>query len=172
LKTRGNDQGNRELRDRARRHGDQPMDETGRDPYQTHGKLSGPTGCSECGAVYNDGRWQWMPGSQTVAKTVCPACRRIHDRFPAGFITLSGPFLLGHREEILNLMRQEEQREKAEHPLQRIIRIEEEGDQTLVTTTDLRIAQRLGEAIHQAFHGKLEVKFAPHEYRVRINWHR
>jgi hypothetical protein len=167
-----NTTGNRELRSRSRRHGDQPMDESGQDPYRPNEKLPEPTYCPRCNAVYQAGRWQWLPRPNQAHEQACPACRRTADRFPAGFLTLSGPFLTSHRDEIVQLLRNEEERESAEHPLQRIIDITEQGDKTIVTTTDLKIAERLGQALERAYQGSLDVKFAPHEYRVRIAWTR
>jgi len=122
--------------------------------------------------VYQDGRWQWLKRPAAFNEHVCPACQRIRDRYPAGFITLSGKFFTAHREDVVNLARREEAREKAEHPLQRIIDIRDESDGTLVTTTDLRIAHKIADAIQQAYQGSLEVKFTPDEYRVRIRWSR
>src|SRR5271167_2546040 len=55
----------------------------------------------------------------------CPACRRINDRFPAGVVELRGAFGIQQKEEILRLARHQEEAEKSEHPLNRIIKIDE-----------------------------------------------
>ena len=36
------------------------QDEGVGDPYKLRRKLSEPTRCPACGAVYQEGRWQWM----------------------------------------------------------------------------------------------------------------
>jgi NMD protein affecting ribosome stability and mRNA decay len=162
----------KEPRAHAHRHRDRQIQEVRHDPYHPREKLPEPTFCPHCKAVYQDGRWQWLERPAAFNERACPACQRIRDRYPAGFVTLSGKFLAAHREEVVNLARREEGREKAEHPLQRIIDIRDEGDGTLITTTDLRIAHKIADAIHQAYQGSLEVKFTPDEYRVRIQWTR
>jgi NMD protein affecting ribosome stability and mRNA decay len=153
-------------------HLDRQIEEVRHDPYHPREKLPEPTFCPDCKAVYQEGRWQWLKRPPAFNEHQCPACQRIRDRYPAGFVTLSGKFFAGHRDDVLNLARKEETREKAEHPLQRIIDIQQEDDQTVITTTDLRVAHKIADAIHQAYQGSLEVKFTPDEYRVRIRWSR
>jgi hypothetical protein len=57
-------------------------------------------------------------------RTYLSGVPRIRDQFPAGYVTLAGSFFEGHKETILQLMRNEEERAKAEHPLKRIIDIQ------------------------------------------------
>ncbi len=154
------------------RHQDRQIEEVRHDPYHSREKLPEPTVCPHCKAVYQNGRWQWLEWPSSASKRTCPACKRIHDRFPAGFITLSGKFFADNRDDVLRLARTEEQREQGEHPMQRIIDVRDEADRTVITTTDLRIAHKIADAVHQAYQGALEVTFAPDEYRVRIRWSR
>lgn len=84
-------------------------------------------------------------------QTVCPACRRINDDYPAGIVELSGSFFAGHKEEILNLLKNEEVLEKKEHPMERIIKILEEDKGTVVSTTGIHLARRLGDAVNRAY---------------------
>lgn len=101
------------------------------DAYKTKGKLLEPTVCPQCNAVFHEGRWQWRELPAEPHQKTCPACHRINDHFPAGFITLEGAFLLTHRDEIMQLVHHVEERERAEHPLKRIMAIEkEEGRNT------------------------------------------
>ena len=67
-------------------------------------------------------------GAERAPKEVCPACHRSNDKFPAGEITLSGPFFESHRDEILGLVRNTQEDQNAEHPLSRIIDIVDNGD--------------------------------------------
>ena len=154
------------------RHQDRQIEEVRHDPYHPKEKLPEPSFCPSCGAVYQNGRWQWLGRPSAFTPHPCPACRRTHDRFPAGYVTLSGEFVSKHHDDLINLVRKEEGREKAEHPLQRIMEIRDETDRTVITTTDIRIAHKIADAVHQAYQGSLDVRFAPDEYRVRIRWWR
>jgi len=111
-------------------------------------------------------------GPPDANEHICPACHRIRDQFPAGYVTLAGSFFEAHKETILQLMRNEEERAKAEHPLERIIDIQTQDAKTIVRTTDLHLARRLGDAVHSAYQGELEVKYSPDEYLVRVYWSR
>jgi hypothetical protein len=103
---------------------------------------------------------------------VCPACHRTNDRFPAGYVTLESEFVKEHRDELVKLARTTEQRERDQHPLQRIMEIKDEGNRIDITTTDIHVARRIGEAIHRAYEGNLDIKYGPEDYVVRINWSR
>ena len=58
------------------------------------------------------------------------------------------------------------------HPLQRIMQMEEAGGKLIVTTTDVHLARRIGDALHAAFQGELSVKYSPDDFLVRVNWTR
>jgi NMD protein affecting ribosome stability and mRNA decay len=122
--------------------------------------------------VFHDGRWEWKEAPTGAHQEICPACHRINDQYPAGFLTLRGPFFLDHREEILHLARNVEKRERTEHPLNRIIAIEEKDDGVLLTTTDIHLVRGIGEAIHDAYQGDLDFHYNPGEYLLRVAWER
>lgn len=103
------------------------MDDPMHDPYFVRGKLAGTAACSDCGVVFHGGRWQWPDKPEHAHLTRCPACRRIHDDMPAGWVSMEGEFVQAHATELLELARNLEKREKAEHPLQRIIAVTEEA---------------------------------------------
>lgn len=143
------------------------------DPYHSKQKLTEPTVCPECGAFYHDGRWQWGTAAAGAHKTICPACHRIQDHCPAGFLTLSGEFLAEHKDEILHLLRNVEQREKAEHALKRLMAVEEQEDgSVLVTFTDPQLARAAGEAVHNAYQGDLDFAYQKDEFLLRVTWTR
>ena len=142
------------------------------DAYKSRLKLPEPTVCPECGAVFHQGRWQWSAKPVEAHTELCPACHRIHDQFPAGFVIVNGPFFREHRDELLHLARNEEEREKAEHPLKRIIKIEDQEDGTLITTTDIHLARGIGEALHHAYQGELEYHYNEQENLLRVFWER
>jgi hypothetical protein len=140
------------------------------DPYKRPQKLEEPTICPQCGAVYQAGRWHWATRPKSAHETVCQACHRINDQYPAGIVTLVGALTVQQKADMINLARHQEADEKAEHPLNRIIDIEEGLDQIVINTTDIHLPRRIGEAIKRAFHGKLERHFDEHGYFVRVNW--
>ena len=143
------------------------------DPYKARQKLPSPCVCPQCGAVFCDGRWQWVDAVPKGApKETCPACHRSNDKFPAGEIILSGAFLTSHRDEILGLVRNTQEDQNAEFPLSRIIAIVDSGDTTVVTTTDIHLPRRVGHALEHAYKGKLDVHYKEEEYFVRVRWHR
>ncbi len=151
---------------------DRLLQEYEHDNYKTKGHLPEPSVCSQCGAVFHGGRWQWGETPAGAHQATCPACHRLHDDFPAGFLSLGGPFFLAHKDELMHLVRNEEQREKAEHPLKRIMAVEEHDGEVLVKTTDIHLARGIGEAIHHAYQGKLEFHYNPEQNLLRVHWTR
>lgn len=151
---------------------DRQLAEDHKDPYRPKAKLPEPTVCPQCALVYHDGHWQVAARPDGAQESVCPACRRINDRFPAGYVTLESDFVKQHRDELVKLAHTTEQREKDQHPLQRIMEIKEEGNRIDITTTDIHVARRIGEAIERAYEGKLDINYGPEDYVVRINWTR
>jgi NMD protein affecting ribosome stability and mRNA decay len=142
------------------------------DTYKLKGKLKEPAVCPQCGAVFHKGRWTWAPRPAQAHEAVCPACHRISDNYPKGMLTMNGPYFTAHREETLNLARNEEAREKKEHPLARIMVIEERPEGTVITTTDTHLPRCIGEALHHAYHGELALHYDEGEQFVRVHWTR
>jgi NMD protein affecting ribosome stability and mRNA decay len=151
---------------------DRMVQETRHDPYQAKHKLHEPTVCPQCGAVYHEGRWQWLARPAGAHEEACPACRRTDDDYPAGFVTIEGSFFKEHRRELLQLVRNEEARAKAEHPLKRIMKVDDRDDGILVTTTDIHLARGIGEALHHAYQGELEYHYNEQENLLRVVWAR
>ena len=140
------------------------------DPYQARQKLSEPTVCSKCGAVYRHGRWQWGHPTENAQAARCPACRRIDDQLPAGVVTLHGAFAREHKTEIIGLAHNEEMAERGEHALNRIMGIQESEEGLIINTTDIHLPRRIGEAVKRAFHGTLDMQFDDASYFVRVDW--
>jgi NMD protein affecting ribosome stability and mRNA decay len=138
--------------------------------YDRSGKAHDSMICPQCGAVYQDGRWHWSARPAGATESQCPACRRIDDRTPAGVITLTGPRLQALKADIIQLARHQEDAEKPEHPLNRIMDIQETREGLVINTTDIHLPRRIGQSIRRAFRGKLKVKFEEHGYFVRIEW--
>lgn len=143
------------------------------DPYHAKKKLREPTVCPACGALWHAGRWQWGAAPAGADHALCPACHRALDRCPAGFLSLEGDFLEGHRDEILNLIRHVEQAERAGHPLKRLLAVEEPAPGVLhATFTDPDLARAAGEAVHHAYQGELVFGYQENEFLLRVAWRR
>ena len=142
------------------------------DSYKMGAKLPEPARCGDCGAVWHRGRWTWAAPPARAAVTRCPACRRIRDRFPAGFVSLKGPFLEAHRDEIVARVRHCEAAEKPGHPLQRIMNIVPAAGGLLVTTTDAHLARGIGEALRKAYRGRMEFRYNKADNLLRVSWTR
>jgi hypothetical protein len=152
------------------RGGRRMLDETRHDPYQATRKTAGPAHCTECGAVHERGRWRWGDSPAGAREEVCPACRRTKDHMPAGRLVLEGPCVASAHDEVLALVRHVAQHERDEHPLNRILEIDDRGDRIEILTTDIHLPQRIGEALKNAHHGNLSVRYGRDEYSVRIRW--
>ena len=87
-------------------------------------------------------------------------------------MTLKGEFFATHRDEILHLVRHRESKERAEHPLQRIIAIEPDPDGALIMTTDIHLARDIGDALHSAYKGELEYHYNKKQNLLRVEWRR
>jgi len=142
------------------------------DAYIATRKPAEPTVCPVCKAVFNEGRWSWQRPPSEAGEMTCPACQRIHDDFPAGYVTVKGEFIKAHRDEIIALVKSKEDQEKAEHPLQRIMAIEDTREGLQVKTTDSHLARGIGEALHDAYKGDLKLKYSRDENLLRAVWKR
>ena len=140
------------------------------DPTRPNKKLSDPTVCPDCGATYIEGRWTWQPGPVDAPRRLCSACQRTRDHYPAGFVTVVGQFAREHRDEILRVARNVEDREKQDHPINRIMSVSQDEEQLVLQTTEIHLATAIGKALSSAFSGKLEIDYE--EDIARVEWRR
>jgi NMD protein affecting ribosome stability and mRNA decay len=104
---------------------------------------------------------------------LCPACQRIRDNIPAGILTLKGEFLDTHRDEILRLVDNKVEMQKADHPMKRMMALEESEDGTIILTfTDTHLPRGVGQAIQSAYEGELEIQYPEGAQLVRVYWER
>jgi NMD protein affecting ribosome stability and mRNA decay len=157
------DKGNYRRRDRL-------VQEKQHDTYKERKKRTEPTVCTACGAVFTGGRWTWAEPPEGAVKELCPACMRISDNFPAGYVEFRGEFFDQRREEVMNLVKNEEKQEKGEHPMERIMAVSPQDGYTLITTTGVHIARRLGEAVARAYQGKLSFTYGDNDKSIRVLW--
>ena len=140
------------------------------DPYLSRHKPPEPALCPRCGLHFDKGRWQRGRAPVGAQPYLCPACRRIEDDLPGGVVTLHR--LPRHlKDQVIGLVRNVEAAENAEHPLNRVIAIEDAEDGLVVRTTDIHLPRRLGEAVKRAYHGTLDIDFDDDGYFARVDWH-
>jgi NMD protein affecting ribosome stability and mRNA decay len=149
------------------------------DPYIDDEQLAHNSVCKECGRVYTAGRWYFKDqiaeknaSNNQRRDVVCPACRKQRDHVPGGVIKITGGFFDNHREEILNLIRHEEAKAMADNPLERIMAMGSNGNAFEIETTNEKLAQRIGKALHKAYDGRIEYKWSADTKLTRVNWHR
>ena len=131
--------------------------------------------CRDCGSTFLNGRWTWDPAPLEAKFSVCPACQRIQDQYPAGIITLGGNFVRTHFNDIRNLIESTAEVEQSEHPMERLMNVRKKSAKNKstsvmeVTTTGSHLARRIGEALHSAFEGELNIDYKPETF-VRVSW--
>ncbi len=150
-----------------------------RDPYIPRKAAQSVGACTECHAIRSSKRWYLdekeyaalvRKGGAVLER--CPACRKISDGYPAGMVVLRGRFLRDHRDEILNLVRNEEKRARGFNPMERIMSVKEEEGSTEIATTDEKLAQRIGREVRKACGGEVEYKWSEDCKLLRVNWTR
>lgn len=146
--------------------------ERNHDPYKSGLKMPEPTRCPECNAVFEGGRWVWGTAPADANEALCPACRRIRERVPAGFLSISGDFFKEHREEILNLIHNVEQRQKEQRPMERIMAESAVDGGLELQFTDPHLTRAVTEALHHAYGGDADFKYADEDVLLRAHWHR
>ena len=153
--------------------------DTSSDPYLLHDIKYENALCKRCHALYQSKRWRFdeelyqkMNEWNSTTKVLCPACQKIKDKFPGGIVTLKGTFLREHKDEIINMIKNEEERAMGFNPLERIIEITDISEGMELTTTNEKLAQRIGKSLHSAYQGSVGYKWSQDTKLVRVNWER
>ncbi len=140
--------------------------------YQSTENLTAPLICGHCNAVFQNNGWQWLSAPIDSVLSRCPACTRVQQKTPAGYLSLLGNFAHDHRNEMLGLIHHIERREKATHPLKRIMWIEYQEDGVTVTTTDIDLTRDIGNALLRAYKGDLDHHLNNAEEILYVRWFR
>ncbi len=144
------------------------------DPYLPKGGYREAAFCRECGAVYRNKRWS---AGETMAsagmhEVLCPACLRMHDHNPAGIVTLSGEYLRQKTDAIMNDIKHIEAKFRQKNPLGRIMEINSVEGSLVISTTEDKLAQKMGREIYKAHKGELHYQWVHDQDMVRVSWSR
>ncbi len=152
------------------------------DPYMDRSHYKDPTICPKCGLVFHNKRWvrneelkkKFEASGTEIAHKLCPACKKIEDRYPLGILELRGPYLMNQEKKqlILNTVRREAANEESRNPLARIMQIKEEDGRVVIWTTTESLARRLGRVVYKAFKGDLKISFSESNKFIRVLWER
>ncbi len=149
------------------------------DPYLLSSGMNGVAVCKKCQAVFNNKRWSIdedlykIKVDEKGVKTIqCPACKKVRDKFPGGILKLKGAFLQEHISEILNLIKNEEQRAMGFNPLERVMEINTTSKGLEITTTNEKLAQRIGKSIQKAYQGRVAYRWSDDTKLLRAEWER
>jgi len=149
------------------------------DPYAPRCDPGETAICTECHALYERRHWFFDEEAYFHAsmqpdthKVLCPACQKIRDRYAKGQVTLrSSAVLTAHKDAILRLIHNEEARAKGVNPLERIIAMTETDDGMVITTTNEKLAQRLGRMLKSAYHGETTYRWSEPKM-LTVEWRR
>jgi NMD protein affecting ribosome stability and mRNA decay len=152
---------------------------TSEDPYISDEGMKEPALCITCRALYQNKRWTLDPKTFDELEAsgeghwvTCPACQKIAEGYPEGVVTLRGDYLWEHEEEIFNILKNEEAKAMAKNPLERIISMFRENDDLVIETTEEKLAEHLGRALHKAHQGELKVTWTEDHAICRVTWER
>jgi hypothetical protein len=140
--------------------------------YRSDHKSPEAATCRQCHASVHNGSWQWLKTPTVSAEILCPACQRIRDDFPAGFVSIEGDFFQKHRVELMYMVQTQSTRATAADPLRRLMRAHDTPGGVMFTTTDTHLAMEIGDALHDAFGGHIRFSFADGHELLRVHWKR
>lgn len=143
-------------------------------------RISEPAVCKECNALYINGRWTFDdsainddPFNKIEPNiTTCPACKQQKTGIASGFVYISGKFFIKNRDEIENLLRNEEDKISVTNPLARIMDLKYEKNRLTVKTTTEHLAQHFGRVLHKAYDGDVKYDFSHENKLARVYWKR
>ncbi|MDE2058903.1 MAG: ATPase [candidate division NC10 bacterium] len=149
------------------------------DSYLAKGAPGKMVVCHGCHAISTGRRWYQdeevyakLLKAETLREVYCPACEKIRDGYPSGQVTLKGEFLAEHQDEILRIISNEEKRARGLNPLHRIMSLREENGQLEITTTDEKLAQRIGRELRKACGGTVAYGWSHDNKFLRVQWER
>ena len=119
--------------------------------------------CRQCPSIHDGKKWytdreQWEQLKELGSDEVlCIACKRIRDKAVYGIVYLEGPVLKERHDEIMRMIRHEEEIESQRNHLSHILSIEPAGEKMTITTINQWMAMHIGRQFKKAFKGRLEI---------------
>lgn len=136
-----------------------------------------PAICQRCHAYRETDHWRYderrnheLKGQPDVHVTLCPGCLRIERRLYEGEVTIRHNWNGVDKTEVLNLIHNEEARERITNPTARIALMEDRGEEIYLLTTTQFLAKRIGIELRKAYKGSLKVSPLPRERFSRVLW--
>jgi hypothetical protein len=150
------------------------------DPYIPKEGFPEPAMCPVCNATYHKKHWSFDANQRldvlkdkATQKHICPACKKIQDKYAMGKVFLSGSFVNEHVDELISIINSEERHAKEKNPLDRLMSVEKKNNGIYVETTSDALAMRIGHHLKNAYKGSdEEFKFRAGDKFVEIDWHR
>lgn len=137
--------------------------------YERTAKPADAIVCDRCALVWHGGRWfHGAPPFGEVRGGLCPACRRIHDRFPAGTVRVPAASATAARE-IHSIAHRLEESERAEHPLERLMDVVDQDGTVLITTTGIHLARRITAKLERLLRADATFHYGD-ENELRVEW--
>lgn len=136
------------------------------DPYRDHGKHVGKLACTQCHVVYEAGRWHWADVPAAAVPTLCPACRRVRDRYAAHVLKLDN-VPRNEQREVLGVLHDVAEVEREEHPLERLMLVRHDGNSIEAATTGVHIARRLLANVLRRYRQRVQVRHGNEITQIR-----
>ena len=149
------------------------------DPYAPRFAPEETAVCTECHALYERRHWFfdeeayfYVSAQPDTHQVLCPACQKIRDGYAEGQVTIRpSTFVSTHKDEIFRIIRNEEARAKGDNPLERIIAMTETDTSLIITTTNEKLAQRIGRTLKSTHHGQTTYHWSEPKF-LTIEWQR
>ncbi|HEY8368055.1 MAG TPA: hypothetical protein VIM86_01950 [Thermodesulfobacteriota bacterium] len=142
-------------------------------------RLSEPTVCRRCGAVFARQTWR---ASRTLTHaalaratwTTCPACRQAGEGIGYGRVIIRGAYAAEHEREIRRRIRNVAERAQFTQPERRVVSVDRrEGPAVLeVLTTSQKLAHRIVHELKKAFRGRARYAWSDRDGSLVATWER
>jgi len=116
--------------------------------------------CRKCHATHDGKKWVREETSDTKGNekiVLCEACKRKRDKIVHGIVYLSGPVLHEKKDDVVKMLRKEEEREINHNHLSQILKIEHENDHMTITTINQWLALHLAKQVKKQYKGSLKI---------------